>query len=74
MKAFLLDWLIKFGRDYVDWYNIRKGMLESGVHEYVEWSFSLDSHYIISKYTPSGHVYKLSNKGLKYINEGEKYE
>lgn len=69
MKAFLLDWLIKFGRDYVDWHNIRTYMLESDGYEYAVWSFSIDSDFIIAKSTPSGLIYKLSKKGLKYINK-----
>jgi hypothetical protein len=69
MKAFLVDWLFKFGRDYVKSYDIKRELLIE--HEYATWSFSIDDEYIFECRKDGGNEYKLTKKGLRYLNKGE---
>jgi hypothetical protein len=74
MKAFLVDWLIKFGHDYVRWVDIRRELLlpiGEGGHLYGTWSFSIDGKFIVERIKDTGAEYKLSKKGLNYLNKGE---
>ena len=77
MKAFLVDWLIKFGHNSVRWVDIRRELLipiVEGGHQYVTWSFSIDGKFIIEHIKDTGAEYKISKKGLNYLNKGEKHE
>ena len=66
-KAFLLDWLFKFGYDHVTWNDIRKLVRE---HRYATWSFILDDGYITKIYNPFGdNEYKLAKKGVKFLEQ-----
>ena len=74
MKAFLVDWLIKFGHDYVRWVDISRELLlpiGEGRHLYVTWSFSINEKFIVERIKDTGAEYKLSKKGLNYLNKGE---
>ena len=65
VKAFLLDWLIKFGHAPVKWYDTKEIIAEHKF-QHATWSVCKDEKYLTE--TRKGFRFKLSKKALRFLN------
>mgnify|MGYP003346247113 FL=1 len=65
MKAFLLDWLIKFGHNPIEWSDTEKLIGGSSTFRLV---LRTGEVFITKAEAPIGFRYKLSEKALEFLN------